>query len=297
MKELEGQGHTTEQANSIALGNGLPTSSSSGSIRSLSGPALGHSHHPSLSHRDSASSLNSLSSINTDTATLSSSATDVSPTDTRSGPISPAALSKQPANSTSPSKARNFEFNYNQSPGWANSAEFSPKTSSVGPASSAYAWQSLQPNMLDTPAEEKEDIFLPLASDAGSPFAMNFPNHRDSTSSDNSTASPTLSKSSREHSRRHSRIHSRNLSVFFPRPGENGPAFGNLPQTPEDETLTDIPSASVQGWAGGSRGSMGSLASRQGAQGMNGIPSPELEAKKAAMNRRGHHHRHSLSHK
>ncbi|BGP56829.1 hypothetical protein JCM8202v2_004460 [Rhodotorula sphaerocarpa] len=82
---------------------------------------------------------------------------------------------------------------------------------------------------------------------------------------------------SAEHSRRHSRVHSRNLSVFFPRPGQgppdlDGPLSGP-PALPQSPPPVDIASSPTQG-----------PARNQGA----------ASATRPAQ-RRGHHHRHSVS--
>ncbi|GAA5967287.1 hypothetical protein JCM3765_005591 [Sporobolomyces pararoseus] len=89
---------------------------------------------------------------------------------------------------------------------------------------------------------------------------------------------------STSHSRQHSRIHARNLSEFFPRPGQSpGVGYGDTFRDPHmnsngspqaNSRVTDISSLSTP--------------PRDGPGG--GATSPR------AQNRRGHHHRHSVSH-
>lgn len=282
-----------------------------------SGPAM-----PTLITRNSSSSINESTSD-------SMSDISVSPTNTFSRKQSPPSPSATTVTNGSPYPSPNrpnglnssvnqgkraFDFNYAATS--SGPTEFSPKTSMAGPSSpynSANHWQNaytgqsltqtLMPEALDTPADEKDDIFLPLSPDTAAPFSINFP-HRDSVGSDGAFSPPTTSKSSmsaaerREHSRRHSRIHSRNLSVFFPKPGESSSSpFAPLPETPEHEAV-NIPSASVKAWSAGNKGSIGSAHyARQGSNtSLNSMNGQELDAKKVNA-RRGHHHRHSLSHK
>lgn len=98
-------------------------------------------------------------------------------------------------------------------------------------------------------------------------------------------STPLRSQStSTSHARQHSRIHARNLSEFFPRPGQSpGVGYGNTFEDPHmnsngsphaSSRVTDISSLSTP--------------PRDGSGG--GATSPR------AQNRRGHHHRHSVSH-
>ncbi|KAH9934154.1 uncharacterized protein B0H18DRAFT_1082772 [Fomitopsis serialis] len=111
---------------------------------------------------------------------------------------------------------------------------------------------------------------------------------------------PSPSMSSQAHARRHSRIHSRNLSVFFPRPGtlpstaiaEDGAqeiAYGGPPEG------VPMPSASPgpgnrefrQGFSFGGRAPLSAPVH----------PMPSMGPSSSNGNsRRGHHHKHSLSH-
>lgn len=110
--------------------------------------------------------------------------------------------------------------------------------------------------------------------------------------------------SSKPNSRRHTRLHSRNLSVFFPRPGslpessilEDG---AQEIQLEAEAPVVDMPSASpgfvagatpysahkekLQGFTFGGKPTSGSLA-------------PPGSAPASGTSRRGHHHKHSMSH-
>ncbi|GAA6016221.1 hypothetical protein JCM11491_003773 [Sporobolomyces phaffii] len=83
------------------------------------------------------------------------------------------------------------------------------------------------------------------------------------------------------HARQHSRIHARNLSEFFPRPGHQGVGYGGTYDDPHRSAsplatrVTDISSLSTPPKTSGTD---------------DGATSPR------AQNRRGHHHRHSVSH-
>lgn len=114
--------------------------------------------------------------------------------------------------------------------------------------------------------------------------------------------SPSPSLSSQAHTRRHSRVHSRNLSVFFPRPGtlpataiaEDGGQDIMFAPPPEG---IPMPSASPgpgqrnfrEGFTfGGRPPSSGSLE--------HPMPSMADTPSSSGASRRGHHHKHSLSH-
>ncbi|KAL8287327.1 hypothetical protein RQP46_003779 [Phenoliferia psychrophenolica] len=122
---------------------------------------------------------------------------------------------------------------------------------------------------------EEDDVFLPLASDPPSPFTANLFN---GTNPSSSSSSPAAQQQT--HARKHSRIHERNLSAFFPRPGQApGAGYGDTYDDPNGASpstatasVRDMPSQVDEREAA-------AAASRAKAQG-----------------RRGHHHRHSLSH-
>ena len=174
------------------------------------------------------------------------------------------------------------------------------------------------PNSLEE--DEEGDIFLPL--NPNSPFSPNYSMGGGSSSNPNSPSSaigggrrdsgsfrvnsgPPPSSSQqmtaaerREHSRRHSRVHSRNLSVFFPRPEQQGlPGYQTHEHDNEEEdgvnasVAVDIPGAETRGW-GFSNKQMPTRANQQASQQYLG------QSDESAMpnSRRGHHHRHSMSH-
>ncbi|KAJ7096478.1 hypothetical protein C8R43DRAFT_1092403 [Mycena crocata] len=95
--------------------------------------------------------------------------------------------------------------------------------------------------------------------------------------------SPTDDPSAK--SRRHSRIHSRNLSVFFPRPG-------TLPQTTIDEDGAqelEVPPTLGAGFSFGKR-------PPDSAPMPEALPTPPPLTPSSSASRRGHHHKHSVSH-
>lgn len=137
------------------------------------------------------------------------------------------------------------------------------------------ALDGVHEEMLGETAEE-EDVFLPMSPNPSSPFKIN-------GGGSSSPLTPGFNGGAQSHARKHSRIHERNLSAFFPRPGAGSPAVG-YGDTYEDPNgsgrhggVSDVPSA------GSSPG--------YGANGDSGLDSGKSKA-----GRRGHHHRHSLSH-
>lgn len=106
--------------------------------------------------------------------------------------------------------------------------------------------------------------------------------------------------------RRHSRIHSRNLSVYFPRPGslpastiaEDGAQELDFSTPPSDEGML-IPSASPgpgqrtfrEGFTFGAR-----PPSAPATQTTHPMPPMKHGSSEGGASRRGHHHKHSLSH-
>lgn len=110
-----------------------------------------------------------------------------------------------------------------------------------------------------------------------------------------------------KHARRHSRMHSRNLSVFFPRPGslphtaisEDG---GQEVEFPTDEEAPLVPSAGSSIYRRAPVTPLGQ-GFTFGQRPPSNLPTPELmtEPQSATSNssstsKRGHHHKHSLSH-
>lgn len=137
-----------------------------------------------------------------------------------------------------------------------------------------------------------------------SPLASSFPISRmphsptapELNSFPSDPASPPPSSS---HTRRHSRLHSRNLSVFFPRPGslphtaiaEDGTQELVFPSSSPPSDGVPMPAASP----GGSNGFRSGFTFGSRPPG----PSPQderLPPSAGGASRRGHHHKHSLSH-
>jgi hypothetical protein len=112
-----------------------------------------------------------------------------------------------------------------------------------------------------------------------------------------------LSPSATTHSRRHSRLHSRNLSIFFPRPGslphstitEDGAQEIELPPA---RAAVPIPSASPTAFRPQQRLGEGfTFGGRPPSKaGANGDALTDDQPPLPRASRRGHHHKHSLSH-
>ncbi|KAF9078651.1 hypothetical protein BDP27DRAFT_1309949 [Rhodocollybia butyracea] len=132
------------------------------------------------------------------------------------------------------------------------------------------------------------------------------------------TEGQTQAEQREKHTRRHSRLHSRNLSIFFPRPGslpansisEDGSQELEFPSYQDVEAMP-IPSAgsSVSFPSGrrttslqnGSSTSLGAGFTFGGRQSSISGPTPPLMSNgplsaNSTSSRRGHHHKHSLSH-
>ncbi|KJA23795.1 hypothetical protein HYPSUDRAFT_137359 [Hypholoma sublateritium FD-334 SS-4] len=110
-----------------------------------------------------------------------------------------------------------------------------------------------------------------------------------------------------KHARRHSRMHSRNLSVFFPRPGslphtaisEDG---GQEVEFPTDEEAPLVPSAGSSVYRRAPVTPLGQ-GFTFGQRPPSNLPTPELmtephsaTSNSSSTSKRGHHHKHSLSH-
>lgn len=100
-----------------------------------------------------------------------------------------------------------------------------------------------------------------------------------------------------KHNHRHSRLHSRNLSIFFPRPGslpehsiaEDGTQELELGITDEEAPISDIPPAESPGASEHRKKLKGfTFGGRPSEEGFAPMPTGRA--------RRGHHHKHSLSH-
>ncbi|KAJ2990751.1 hypothetical protein NUW54_g8383 [Trametes sanguinea] len=106
------------------------------------------------------------------------------------------------------------------------------------------------------------------------------------------------------HTRRHSRLHSRNLSIYFPRPGslpstsiaEDGAQELDFSEAPEYDEGVPIPSASPgpgqrtfrEGFTFGARPPSSASSATH--------PMSPMKPSGSGASRRGHHHKHSLSH-
>ncbi|ODN86110.1 hypothetical protein L198_07403 [Cryptococcus wingfieldii CBS 7118] len=106
--------------------------------------------------------------------------------------------------------------------------------------------------------------------------------------------SPLGPKSRQHEPTSHHGIHSRNLSLYFPQPGsvpprENDGGAGLAP-SPEMATTTLIPSADEDRKVFGGAGNWSFGQARP--EGQAGLLTPDVKRSK----RRGHHHKHSLSH-
>lgn len=150
-----------------------------------------------------------------------------------------------------------------------------------------------------------------------SPLSMSFPSQHIPSSTTNgrinshsqpssSGAEPPPSPSASSHPRRHSRLHSRNLSVFFPQPGslphstiaEDGAQELEIAPCSEDSSPAGVPMPSAsptisrptrkfgEGFTFGARPPPG----------VNGSPLLNGQSPLPRTSRRGHHHKHSLSH-
>lgn len=140
--------------------------------------------------------------------------------------------------------------------------------------------------------EEEDDAFVPLGSGSASEFTFA---PGPSPQVQGNAAAPH-----ERHTRRHSRLHSRNLSVFFPRPGQEVTGtlagYNDPPDLGKGPIL--MPSAKIHSYAMPGTGGIPRSTSAP-FRSPAGVPnhSPSDAASPAVTGRRGHHHRHSLSHK
>ncbi|CAD6565477.1 MAG: hypothetical protein CYPHOPRED_005652 [Cyphobasidiales sp. Tagirdzhanova-0007] len=240
----------------------------------------------------------SSSSISTSTATISQPVTPEIATDAAEGGARKTLATPTDRNTGTPySPARTLDY--------GQGAASSTSRGSNGMGGSAYEHdhQAMEMDIDiddedDVDAEEAEDIFLPLTSPFSANYSVNSNNQspirRESASP--SKPSPFASQQltaaeKREHSRRHSRVHSRNLSVFFPRPEQKGlPGFQSGQDQeglPDIALSVDIPDAQTKGWGYSNAGQAQPY--RESVEELAGqSPYPS--------SRRGHHHRHSMSH-
>ncbi|SCV73910.1 BQ2448_6340 [Microbotryum intermedium] len=125
----------------------------------------------------------------------------------------------------------------------------------------------------DFPVEDgDEESFLPLPSPTSPSMLFQVPPTTSIAVASSATSSRT------EHARSHSRIHERNLSVFFPRPGQATQGYGDTFTDPNTSASTSAPTPVVD---------ISSPTSSRVSDGRSPPPSKS---------RRGHHHKHSVSH-
>jgi len=160
-------------------------------------------------------------------------------------------------------------------------------------------------------------ISTPFSPSLPSPLSASFPaSPLSPTTSNISISHPALDGSQAGNglpkgARRHTRLHSRNLSVFFPRPGST--PQDTIDEDGAQELEIDV-EASLVPSAGPNISLPGSRSARQpltplgqgftfGARPPSQGPTPEMMAAPHSANssassasRRGHHHKHSLSH-
>ncbi|GJN92852.1 hypothetical protein Rhopal_005890-T1 [Rhodotorula paludigena] len=96
-------------------------------------------------------------------------------------------------------------------------------------------------------------------------------------SSSSATPAASSGASQRAHARQHSRIHERNLSAFFPRPGNRAEGYGAMYDDPHARRPFVAPTTTLPSSASSPSG-------------------PFQTPPKSVQGRRGHHHRHSVSH-
>lgn len=113
------------------------------------------------------------------------------------------------------------------------------------------------------------------------------------------------STASAQNSRRHSRLHSRNLSIFFPRPGSLNAASiaedgaQEIQMSLDEESAVDIATPrtadhqkKLQGFTFGGRPATTSVWSSDHSLNLG----QDMSGNRGSTSRRGHHHKHSMSH-
>ncbi|KIJ43902.1 hypothetical protein M422DRAFT_169220 [Sphaerobolus stellatus SS14] len=198
---------------------------------------------------------------------------------------------------------------------------YSPVASSAGPHRTTFgqlpaspgAQRQLRNSFSHTrsPSASSYNFYPPSPSPLSASFAL--PNQPPASPSTTETStlppSPVATRPAPAPPRRHSRIHSRNLSIYFPRPGAGGPASiaedggqeVEMPQEPRAAPETLIPnSAPLQqgreissGFTFG--GKKSAPVTTNGTADEDGHGPDSLQAN-SRPSRRGHHHKHSLSH-
>ncbi|EDR09198.1 uncharacterized protein LACBIDRAFT_296580 [Laccaria bicolor S238N-H82] len=186
-----------------------------------------------------------------------------------------------------------------------------PMNGTASPLRSSFSMTNPPPHLNGSHARTRS-ISTPFSRPLASPLLTSFPSTpilssptspRPSIMITSHSAPDTSADTAAKHSRRHSRMHSRNLSVFFPRPGslpassiseDGGQELEIHHSGPIDEEAPAIimPSASPptplgKGFTFGARPPNSAL------------PSPMSKTPgsgSSSASRRGHHHKHSLSH-
>jgi hypothetical protein len=157
----------------------------------------------------------------------------------------------------------------------------------------------------------------PFSPASPSPLSMSFSSQHIPSSTTNARvnshsqsslngAEPPPSPSASTHSRRHSRLHSRNLSIFFPSPGslphstiaEDGAQELEISSPPEDSSPASVPMPSASPTVSRPMQRFGE-GFTFGARPPSSDNDSLLMSERAPLprtSRRGHHHKHSLSH-
>ncbi|KAH6902019.1 hypothetical protein BKA70DRAFT_678515 [Coprinopsis sp. MPI-PUGE-AT-0042] len=327
---------TQAQSSQSAIGLGAPPSPRNSPTRTRIPPRLGHSRSASLSTGPALSPLRntfgpSVQSTGTNGTTSNPNFGFPSPSPTslrfafpggNGGPQSNLAPTSQP-------RIRSISANYSAIPSplaLSNGFPHSPDRPNALPSSTTLPNMGMgfglgppSPNAgFGPPSPSGSEPYLPLDSGTPPPPAP--------TSPVNGISPATAAA---HHKRRHSRMHSRNLSVFFPRPGqvpsaidEDGDADTNGTHEVLDEEgqELEVPSSYIPS-AGSSVNLPGSRKYSRGNGGSNNNPPvtplgagfkfgsrpppdllnnnselPPMEEQIPRAKKRGHHHKHSMSH-
>jgi hypothetical protein len=216
---------------------------------------------------------------------------------------SPSSSSASPSPPPSPRLPR-IKLSLPQSKGYTNSG------SSLRPAFSTPARLHLPEGSPSRMRSISSGSFSPASP---SPLSMSFSSQHIPSSTTNARVNshsqpllngvepPPLSSAS-THSRRHSRLHSRNLSIFFPSPGslprstiaEDGAQELEIRLPPEDSSLASVPMPSASPTI--SRPGFGEGFTFGARPPSNNDNHLSERAPLPRTSRRGHHHKHSLSH-
>ncbi|KAH9810624.1 hypothetical protein DFH28DRAFT_491938 [Melampsora americana] len=160
----------------------------------------------------------------------------------------------------------------------ASSTTSSTTSSASASSISSNTSTSIQPHHSITSSnQESDDLFLPLQSDSN--LNINFSNQ-------------LTSPNDQHHHRRHSRVHSRNLSVFFPRPNQERTNESHSPSLIDSNpsTPTQVIEIPIR-----DQSNLNSSDQTPSTSSSFNFKSPTTHSQ--TKGRRGHHHRHSLSHK